>query len=1001
MKKLLSFMTAAALSCTVLAAVPQALVKADNPCIQTIYSTDPAPMVYNDTVYVYTGRDKENSDFYYMPDWHCYSSQDMQNWTDHGTLLSWNSFTWGKEDTAWASQCIERNGKFYYYVTLEHKNGGGRGIGVAVADSPTGPFKDAIGRPLCGPNWDYIDPTVFIDDDGQAWLMFGNPTCYYVKLKEDMITLDGQIGNFNMNSSTFGPGGGKASSYGEGPWFYKRGDLYYLVFAAFYNGENSESIGYSTAPSPTGPWTYRGQVMKKHNCFTNHPGIIDFKGHSYLFYHDASLPGGGDFDRSVCIDEFQYGSDGSIPTISPTKTGPKQLASLNPYKRVEAETICFSSGVKTEKCDNGGMNIGNIRNGSYVKVSGVDFGNGADKFTASVAASGNGGDIEIYLDGLNGKKIGTCSVPGTGGWQNWEEVSCAVSGASGEHDLYFKFTGGNDYLFNIDWWRFGGDEGGTSSDTTTVTTAQNDNTTNTTTVTTITPDDTDGYIRHWTFEGSDDNWEGRGRASVSASSKEAFKGSGSLYCSGREDSWNGALVNVEGDVTAGKTYSFSANVMQNEGSDAEKFYFTMQYSDGSGTNYVKIANASPMKGSWAQLANKSFTVPSGASDISIYIESESGNTSFYVDEVAIAAGGTSIEGAVGGQSILGDINSDGCINALDVTAARRLILSSSRNASLVKLADVDRSTEFEVNDLVLIQEFVLGKIKEFPDNTPEPQVTPFNYDSNKQYKEAPGNYFNNSQQAGKVVKESYNGINGGNNLNVYLPYGYDDSKQYNIFYLMHGGGENENTLIAQDDTMIQNMLDHMIMNGELDPLIVVFPTFNKTEAGRFYSEFRQSVVPFVEGKYSTFAKKDTSQNSLQASRMHRAYGGFSMGSISTWAVFENCLDIVGYYMPLSGENRDANSAYDRAKLIADAVDKSGFKKNQYFIFAATGSEDIAYPNFNPQIEEMKKMSQFVYTSDFSKGNFYFMVAPGATHWWGYVRHYVYDALPYFFHETGT
>ena len=215
---------------------------------------------------------------------------------------------------------------------------------------------------------------------------------------------------------------------------------------------------------------------------------------------------------------------------------------------------------------------------------------------------------------------------------------------------------------------------------------------------------------------------------------------------------------------------------------------------------------------------------------------------------------------------------------------------------------------------------------------------------------------------------------------------------------MHGGGENENTLISQNDTMIQNMLDNMIMNNELEPLIVVFPTFNKTEAGKFYSEFKQSVVPFVEGKYSTYANKDTSESSLKASRMHRAYGGFSMGGVSTWAVFENCLDIVGYFMPLSGDSWNGNSAYDKAKNIANAVDRSGLQKNQYFIFCATGSTDIAYPNVSPQIEEMKKMSQFVYTSDFSKGNLYFLVVQGKDHWWGNVRHYVYDGLPYFFHE---
>ncbi len=234
MKKIiLAALTAVLAASASAAGSPQISTHADNPAIQTIYSTDPAPMVYNDTVYLYTGRDKDNSNFYYMPDWHCYSSTDMQNWTDHGMMLSWDSFTWGKEDTAWAAQCIERNGKFYYYVTLENKSGGGRCVGVAVADSPTGPFKDALGKPLIGTNWDYIDPTVFIDDDGQAYLMFGNPTCYYVKLNEDMISYSGTVQAFDMNASSFGPNSSRASSYGEGPWLYKRNNLYYQSKRSF------------------------------------------------------------------------------------------------------------------------------------------------------------------------------------------------------------------------------------------------------------------------------------------------------------------------------------------------------------------------------------------------------------------------------------------------------------------------------------------------------------------------------------------------------------------------------------------------------------------------------------------------------------------------------------------------------------------------------------------------------------------------------------------------
>lgn len=280
----------------------------------------------------------------------------------------------------------------------------------------------------------------------------------------------------------------------------------------------------------------------------------------------------------------------------------------------------------------------------------------------------------------------------------------------------------------------------------------------------------------------------------------------------------------------------------------------------------------------------------------------------------------------------------------------------------------------------------------------EPQKSNYNYNSAITYHAAPDDYLNTCSQAGTIVNETYTGIRGSKSLNVYLPYGYDPNKKYNIFYLMHGGGENENTIFSSD-VKLQNILDHMIMNGELEPLIVVTPTFNGTgsEAANFYEEFRASVIPFVEGKYSTYAKS-TSAEDIAASRRHRGYGGFSMGGLSTWMCFANCLDICAYYMPLSGDYWYGNTAQDKADHLDEIITQSGLTTRDYFIFAATGSDDIAYPNLNPQIEAMKNSSKYVYTSDFSKGNFYFLVAPGLTHWWGYVRHYVYDGLPNFFHE---
>lgn len=458
MKKFLSFIIAT----TLLVMSFASLSYADNPIVQTIFTSDPAPMVYNDTVYVYTGHDEDDSKYFTMNDWRCYSTKDMVNWTDHGAMLSYKTFSWAKGD-AWAAHCIERDGKFYYYVTLSDRKQGSRAIGVAVSDSPTGPFKDAIGQPLIAPNWSYIDPAAFIDDDGQAYLYWGNPNLYYVKLNKDMVSYDKSVGivKVPLTEEGFGKRVGnkdRATLYEEAPWLYKRNGLYYMIYAA---GGVPENISYSTSTSPTGPWTYKGVIMPKQgSSFTNHPGVIDFKGKSYFFYHNGALPKGGGFTRSVCVEEFQFNADGSFPTINMSKNGPEKINNLNPYVRNEAETIAWESGIETEACSKGGMNVYDINAGDYIKVSNVDFGTkGASTFSANVSSSIDGGTIELRLDTVLGKSIGTLSVPNTGGMDNWKVETTNVTDATGVHDLYLLFRGGSgDNLFKFDHWKFNNSE---------------------------------------------------------------------------------------------------------------------------------------------------------------------------------------------------------------------------------------------------------------------------------------------------------------------------------------------------------------------------------------------------------------------------------------------------------------------------------------------------------------------------------------------------------------
>lgn len=297
------------------------------------YTPDPAPVVSGKTLYVFTGHDKDTATYFRMPDWQLFSTRDMKHWTDHGVVLTTANFKWAKQgDNAWASQAIERDGKWYWYVAAEDTTVHLHGIGVAVADSPEGPWRDAIGRPLIPGGWGYIDPTVFIDDDGQAYLFWGNNGLWYAKLNRDMTSIDTTFadhGICNMQAALddeaqFGPKVMKhdyalnklmpKTNFEEAPWIYKIDDTYYLEYAA---GGVPEHWAYSTAKDINGPWTYRGRVTDEApGAFTIHGGSVKFRGKWYLFYHDATVSHGNGFRRSAAYIPFKRGKDGSIPKIT-------------------------------------------------------------------------------------------------------------------------------------------------------------------------------------------------------------------------------------------------------------------------------------------------------------------------------------------------------------------------------------------------------------------------------------------------------------------------------------------------------------------------------------------------------------------------------------------------------------------------------------------------------------------------------------------------------------
>jgi arabinoxylan arabinofuranohydrolase len=428
---------------------------AGNPIITHKYTADPSAMVAGGRVYVYCSHDDNNvlksdgSVDYRIIDYTLISSDDMVNWTDHGEVFH------AKKNTTWASlafapSCIEKEGKFYLYFP-----DGGDKIGVVVAGKPEGPFTDPLGKalitrsmPNCNVEWCF-DPCAFIDDDGQAYLYFGGgmntvgKNLRVIKLGADMISTSGAAESLNAPKSF------------EASFMHEYNNKYYFSYAT----DGASKIDYLMCTDPMKGFQYKGTVLEnptlngqninKNN--NNHACIVKFQDKWYIFYHDRRLSGAVQF-RNVCVDLLTYAADGTINPVVVTDNGPAQIKPLNPYDIVQAETIGRQKGIKTDVCNDGGIMVTSIAEGDWIRYAGVDFGAGASKFEARVAAE-TGGSIELHLESETGPKAGTCEVAATGSLTTWKTVSCKVAAASGVKDLYLVFKGSGE-PFRFNWFRF-------------------------------------------------------------------------------------------------------------------------------------------------------------------------------------------------------------------------------------------------------------------------------------------------------------------------------------------------------------------------------------------------------------------------------------------------------------------------------------------------------------------------------------------------------------------
>ena len=287
---------------------------ADNPIIKHIFTADPSAHLYEGKVFIYPSHDQDKPDWFNMVDYHVFSSTNLVDWTDHGVALHVKDVPWAKE-YMWAPDCAYKDGTYFFYFPARDKAGEFR-IGVATSTSPAGPFKPEP-NPIEGSF--SIDPSVFIDDDGAAYMYFGG-------LGEHGKAESPMVARMKDNMKEFAETPRRiegADFFFEGAWMNKINGTYYLSYSTGNMNKDYKpsAIAYATSDSPYGPFKYQGVILKSLGIWTNHHSIINLNGDWYIFYHNGALPGGGKNNRSVCLDRLYFNPDGTIKMVEPTKEG--------------------------------------------------------------------------------------------------------------------------------------------------------------------------------------------------------------------------------------------------------------------------------------------------------------------------------------------------------------------------------------------------------------------------------------------------------------------------------------------------------------------------------------------------------------------------------------------------------------------------------------------------------------------------------------------------------
>ena len=426
-----------------------------NPIVRDQFSADPTARVFNGKVYVFPSHDiltppnkGLRKDWFCMADYHVFSSENLTNWTDHGVIVSQNKVPWvdSTSYSMWAPDCVERNGKYYLYfpanTNVVGKNGRkGFGIGVAIADKPEGPYIPQA-EPIKGVSG--IDPNVFIDKDGQAYLYWAMGKISMAKLKDNMLELASEPQKIENLPE---------KGLKEGPFLFERKGIYYLTFPHVEN--QIERLEYAISDNPMGPFKITGVVMDESpmNCWTNHQSFVQYKGQWYLFYHQDAYSPKFDKNRSVCVDSLFFNADGTIQKVKPTlrgvgltdATGKIEIDRYS-QKSDQGVSVAFLDTTDTFK----GWKTTFENKDAWVQYNAVDFGSKELKFVQVRALSEMGGTLEIRLDNYNGVVVANINVPKT---SQWKTISVPVYKLkTGVHNIIVSLN--ENKQVKVDWISF-------------------------------------------------------------------------------------------------------------------------------------------------------------------------------------------------------------------------------------------------------------------------------------------------------------------------------------------------------------------------------------------------------------------------------------------------------------------------------------------------------------------------------------------------------------------